>query len=381
MKWLRRHADVAVALVVFVVTMATNPAVDLSVVLAAAASGALVARRHLPFTAFLTSAVFAEAYLVVHEDRRPGALILAAPLIALYTVAEATSRRRALVIGMPAILVFALLHLWAKPSSLLGGDNLALAALGGLAVAAGDSSRSRREYLVEVQTKAADDAARRITEERLRIARDLHDAVGHQLALINVQASVAAHVLEAEPDSARVALGHVRQASKTALGDLRDTIGLLRRPGDQPPTEPCPGLSGLDDLLSSFRRSGLDIEPVPPHDLGHVPVPIDLTAYRVIQEALTNVCKHAGPVRVRVTTARHGDALRVVVDNSPPPGGTPRSAEPGGHGLLGMRERTAALGGTLDAGPRPDGGYRVTATLPLDATVPLEQALPLEPAP
>jgi signal transduction histidine kinase len=368
MTWLRRHADVAIALVVFVVTAATNPIGGLSIVFAAVACGVLVLRRHFPFTTFLVSAVFAEAFLVVDDDRRPGALILAAPLIGLYTVAEATSRRRALTIGVAAILTFAVLHIWAKPYSLLGGDNLALAALGGLAIAAGDGARSRREYLVEVQTKAAADAVRRITDERLRIARDLHDAVGHQLALINVQASVAAHVLDTSPSSARVALGHVREASKTALGDLRDTIGLLRQPGDQPPTEPTPGLSGLDELLSSFRGSGLDIEPAAPHDLGHVPVPIDLTAYRVIQEALTNVCKHAGPTRVRVTTTRRGDALCVVVDNSPPSGGTPRSAEPGGHGLLGMRERTEALGGALEAGPRPDGGYRVRATLPLDPT-------------
>lgn len=361
---MRRHADVVIALVVFVVTAATNPLHGLTVVLAAAACAPLVVRRRFPFTVFVVTAVLAEAFLVVQDDRRPGVLILAAPLIALYTVAESASRRRALVIGVIAVLTFALLHIWARPSSLLGGDNLALAALGGLAVAAGDGARSRREYLVEVQTKAEADAARRVTDERLRIARDLHDAVGHHLALINVQASVAAHVLDASPASARVALGHVRQASKTALGDLRDTIGLLRQPGDQLPTEPAPGLSGLDELLASFRRAGLDIEPVPPADLGHIPVPIDLTAYRVVQEALTNVRKHAGPTQVRVSTTRHGDTLLVVVDNS---GGTGQSPEPGGHGLLGMRERVEALHGTLAAGPRPEGGYRVRATLPLES--------------
>jgi signal transduction histidine kinase len=365
MTWLRRHADVAIALVVFFVAVATNPVRDAATVLFAAATcAALVVRRRYPLAAFLASALFAEAYLVVQYSR-PGSLILAAPLIALYTVAEAASRRRALIIGVGALLAFACLHIWAKPSSLLGGDNLALAALGGLAVAAGDGARSRREYLAEVQTKAEAEAARRVTDERLRIARDLHDAVGHQLALINVQASVAAHVLDERPGSAKEALGHVRQASKTALGELRDTIGLLRQPGDQLPIDPMPGLSGLDELLDTFRGSGLVIEPVVQEVAGRIPAPADLTAYRVIQEALTNVCKHAGPSHVRIRVRHTDNELSVVVDNSRPSPGTSLSAAPGGHGLIGMRERVAALGGDLSAGPRPDGGYRVTATLPL----------------
>src|SRR5204863_395929 len=125
------------------------------------------------------------------------------------------------------------------------------------------------------------------TDERLRIARDLHDAVGHQLALITVQAGVAAHLLQDEPVRARAALAHVRQAGRTALGELRDTIGLLRQPGDQvAPVDPVPGLSGLSELVDTFRRSGLAITVTAAPERVDLPVPVDLTAYRIVQEAL-----------------------------------------------------------------------------------------------
>jgi signal transduction histidine kinase len=401
--------DLTIALVVGVVVLATTHgtpqggALDpVATVIAAIACGVLVARRRWPFHTFLVSSVAAEAYLVLNHNTTNGTLILAAPLIALYTVAEASSRRRALIIGAQAVLVFAGLHMLLKPSSWLGAENLTLAALGGLAVAAGDASRSRREYLAEVEARARRaeqdrdaETRRRLTDERLRIARDLHDAVGHQLALINVQAGVAAHLLDGQPVRAREALGHVRQASRTALGELRDTIGLLRQPDEQPaPVEPLAGLSGLPELLTTFRRSGLavDVETVsvgsadidtatgtvtasvttdPSSGAGPasgiaVPVPVDLTAYRVVQEALTNVCKHAGPVPVHIRLRYAPDTLEIRVDNAPPPLSplSPPGPSDAGLGLVGMRERVAALGGTLHAGPRPDGGYRVAAVLP-----------------
>ncbi|WP_203848779.1 sensor histidine kinase [Dactylosporangium siamense] len=319
--------DLAIAAVVCVVALVTTRGVPAAgLVPAAVACGALVARRRTPFTVFLVSSVAAEVYLVVHHGNG-GVLILAAPLIALYTLAESGSRRRALTIGVLAVLAFAGLHMLVKPSSWLGAENLALAALGGLAVAAGDGARSRREYLAEVEARARQaehdrdaEAARRVTDERLRIARDLHDVVGHQLALIHVQAGVAAHLLDASPVGAREALGHVRHASQTALGELRDTIGLLRRPGEQlTPTQPVTGLAGLPDLLATFRRSGLMVEASVSGDDRTVTVPVDLTAYRVVQEALTNVRKHAGPVPVRVTLRFRDDALHIVVDNSAAP--------------------------------------------------------------
>jgi signal transduction histidine kinase len=393
------HADVGIALVVLavtVVTTSTDPQgapPDLPALAAAAvACGALAARRRFPPLVLAVSAVAAEVYLIHGEGHR-GSMVLAAPLIALYTVAETSTRRRALFVGVLVMLAFAGIHTLIKPTSWINGNNLALAALGGLAVAAGDASRSRRAYLLEAQARAehaeADrdaEAARRVTEERLRIARDLHDMLGHHLALIHVQARVAEHTLDGATDTparARDALEAIGTASKTALGELGDTIGLLRRPGEpSAPTAPVSGLAGVDALLDAFRRSGLTVTEQVDGQVRAIAVAADLTAYRVLQESLTNVRKHAGPTAVTVRLSYEPDALRIVVDNPATAPDTAaghwgrsgreretRSVVPNGtgHGLVGMRERVTALGGTLRAGPRPDGGYRVTAVLPAPA--------------
>jgi signal transduction histidine kinase len=378
-----QRADLAIAAVVYAVTLVTTSAgpaggrLDAPTVTAAAlACGALAVRRRWPFLVLVVSAVAAEAYLVQFEGHH-GSMVLAAPLIALYTVADASTRRRALVIGVLVVLAFAGFHMLIKPTSWMGADNVALAALGGLAVAAGAASRNRRAYLAEVEARARHaetereaEAARRVTEERLRIARDLHDAVGHHLALVYVQARVASHVLTDPPAQAREALGHIRDASKTALGELSATIGLLRQPGEQAaPTDPVVGLAGVHQLLAAFRRSGLAIAEQVDGPARAIPVAADLTAYRVIQESLTNVCKHAGPTTVAVRLTYEPDALRILVDNTAParPPGPDTGPAGAGHGLVGMRERVTALGGYLHAGPRPDGGYRVAAVLPLVA--------------
>jgi signal transduction histidine kinase len=380
----RRHpkADIAVAVTLFAVTLVTTAAgpqdargrlSPSAVLLAAVACGVLVVRRKWPFPVLAVATVAAEAYLGPHWSR-PSWLILGAPLIALYTVAEHTGRRGALLVGGLLVLAIGSVHTFAKPAQPLGPENLALAALGGLAVAAGDASRHRRAYLAEVEERARRaegdrerEAHRRVTEERLRIARDLHDRVGHQLALINVQAGVAAHVLDSQPDQARQSLAHIRQASRSALGELRDTIGVLRVPGQQEaPTEPTAGLAALGDLVASFRRSGLRVDEAVEGEARPLSPAADVTAYRVIQESLTNVCKHAGTPFARLRLDFQPAALSIVVDNDcaravPAPGARP------GHGLLGMRERVAALGGDLQASHRPDGGFRLAVTLPLPA--------------
>jgi signal transduction histidine kinase len=292
---------------------------------------------------------------------------------------------------------------------------VALVAWAGTAVAAGDALRSRRAYAASAAERARreeaareEEAKRRVAEERLRIARELHDVVAHQIALANVQAGVAAHVLDRRPDQAKEALAHVREASRQALDELRATVGLLRLRGEPAaPMEPAPGLGLLDQLLEGFRSEGLrvtvecivgDGDPAP-RSHGPLPVSVDLTAYRVIQESLTNVQKHAGPgagavVRIR----RDPGALEVVVDDDgapgtaesllpprtrprpqsaadgsspvppgiPCPGGRPERGT-GGHGLLGMYERATALGGVCRAGARPGGGFRVWVRLPLSA--------------
>jgi signal transduction histidine kinase len=367
------HGDVAIALVVFAVTAVTTAASGTvpgpAFLLAAPAAAPLIIRRRWPLTAFVLAALGAEAYLAAFDGHQ-GAMVLAAPLIALYTVAETNDRRRALAIGVLAVLALAGLHMLIKPASWLGAENLALAAFGGLAVAAGDGARSRRAYLAEVTERARRaeaerdaEAARRVTDERLRIARDLHDVIGHQLALITVQAGVARHVLPSRPDQADQALDHIRAAGKAALDELRDTIGLLRTPGEDAtsPTEPTLGLAALPALLDSFRRSGLDVRQDVAGRVRPMPATVDVTAYRVIQEALTNACRHAGRARVDVSLDYRPAALLITVVN---PVSVPETGPvPDGHGLLGMRERVTSLAGTLRAGV--DGRrYRVEATLP-----------------
>jgi signal transduction histidine kinase len=370
-----QRSDVAVALVVYLVTVVTTVAGAGewnagAMVIAAVACGMLALRRTYPFVTLVVSAVTAEAYLIwMHGGT--SVLVLAAPLIALYTVAESTSSGRAVTIGVLGVAGFLSVHELFRPTAWLGAENLALAAFGGLALAAGHAARSRRAYLAEVETRAARaeaerdaEAARRVTEERLRIARDLHDDIGHYLALIHVQANVANHLLEAEPGRAREAINHVRDASRTALIELGDTVSVLRR-ADEPIATPVP-YALFDDLLTDFRRSGMRITERREGAFDAVPAAAGLTAYRVLRESLTNVCRHAGPTAVEVVFALSPDELRLVVQNR---AGTtaqaPRATPATGHGLVGMRERVTAAGGRFDAGPLQDGGFRVSVDLPI----------------
>jgi signal transduction histidine kinase len=340
---------------------------------AALAAGALVWRRRWPLPVLVVTLGAAEAYLRISAGQE---VVLAAPLIALYTVADRSPRRLAPIVAILAVVTFVGLHAMVAPArswSLLGAQNIALAALGALAVAAGEGSRNRRAYtaVLEERARRAEqdrdaEARRRVAEERLRIARDVHDTVGHHIALINVQAGVAAHELDDRPEQSRQALTTIRQISRAALADVRATIGLLRQPGDPPaPTEPILGLAGLDELLGSLDRAGLSVQH---HTEGaELPLPpaVDLTAYRIIQEALTNVRKHAGTARAVVHISHRPDELRIIVDDDGP---APPADNGDGHGLVGMRERVAAVGGSLTAGPKPGGGFRVAATLPLTSS-------------
>lgn len=246
-----------------------------------------------------------------------------------------------------------------------------------MAATAGDAVRSRRAFVAAIRERAEraertreEEARRRVAEERLRIARDLHDVVAHHIALVNVQAGVAAHVMDKRPDQAKEALAHVREASRSALNELRATVGLLRQSGDpEAPTEPAPGLVRLDELVGTFHSAGLSVEVARADEGVTLPAAVDLAAYRVIQEALTNVRKHAGQeAKAEVSVVRVGPNMEVtVLDNGAGHTGTDGEGDEagGGHGLLGMRERVAALGGTLTTGPRYGGGFRVHAILPL----------------
>jgi signal transduction histidine kinase len=226
-------------------------------------------------------------------------------------------------------------------------------------------TRNRRAYLAEARARElaaeqrlAEEARRRATEERLRIARELHDLLGHHLSLINVQASAALH----RPDPARSeqALTAIKQSSRETLRELRATLGILRRDGEAP-TAPAPALDRLGDLVTAAGRSGVTIRTELAGDRP-LPAEVDLAAYRIVQEALTNVTRHAGATAAVVRVRLEDDEVLVEVeDDGAGPAGVP------GNGILGMRERARALGGSLTTGPGTDGGFRVCARLPLRA--------------
>ncbi len=241
-----------------------------------------------------------------------------------------------------------------------------------LAGAFGNAARNRRALLAAVRERARraeqsreSEARRRVVEERMRIARELHDAVAHHMTLVHAQAAVAALYFDSRPEVARESLGQLTENTSDALDELRATVGLLRQSGDpDTPLDPTPGLAALPALVESFQRAGLQVSV---HTEGRdrsLPPGVDLTAYRIVQEALTNVTKHAATGTARVDLGYHHDRLTVAVTDEGGPSGPGPDRAPG-YGLIGMRERATAVGGQLSAGPRPEGGYRVTAELPL----------------
>lgn len=389
----RRHphsADVMIALAVFAATALTTFTGRAAVVAgdraapfgaALVACGALAARRRYPLAVLAVSAMSAEAFLAWTAGTG-GVLILLAPAIALYTVADQVERGTGLAVGCGVVAAFAIIHAVLHPA-MLGAVNLAFTALGGLAIAAGDSALNRRAYLAEVEQRAERaehereaDARRRVAEERLRIARDLHDSVGHHLALISVQSEVAGRAVDRDGPAAREALGHVKSASRKALDELRDTINLLRQPGEPvaPTAIPAPGLEALEALLEALRDSGLAVDLRIEGAVTALAPAADLTAYRVIQESLTNVYKHSAARRARLTLGYAQQELRITVDDLDGAGSAARVAAidaaghpgpaGGGHGIVGMRERVLALGGRFTAGPCLGSAFRVTAALP-----------------
>lgn len=371
--------------------------------LAALACGVLVLRRRAPMPVLCLTGLVTVVGLVV--DPRVGtppseghrAPLVIAAIIALYTVSNRTDRVTSVRVGAVTVVVLTAAGMLLGSHPWYTQDNLATFAWTGLAAAAGEAVRSRRAFVDAIRERAEraertreEEARRRVAEERMRIARELHDVVAHHIALVNVQAGVASHVMDQRPDQAKEALAHVREASRHALNELQATVGLLRQSGESTaPTEPAPGLGVLDELTEGFTRAGLSVSvsvdagPAglagPERARPPLPSAVDLTAYRVVQEALTNVQKHVGTgahAEVRIET--RSDALEITVTDDGagpgPDGGTepPESAGTGtgtgtggGHGLIGMRERAAALHGECETGPLPEGGFRVYVRLPL----------------
>jgi signal transduction histidine kinase len=222
--------------------------------------------------------------------------------------------------------------------------------------------RVRREQWARDRAERAQAAARRADEERLRIARELHDVLAHSISVINVQAGVGLALLDSDPEQARTALTTIKEASKEALGEVRQVLDTLRTPGEAP-RAPAPGLDRLPELVDQAASAGLAVEGEILGKVPKLPPGTGLAAFRIVQEALTNVVRHSGSRHARVQVESAAGTLRLRIDDDGP--ATDSDAGGSGNGLAGMRERAAALGGTIEAGPRDDGGFRVLAVLPL----------------
>jgi signal transduction histidine kinase len=261
------------------------------------------------------------------------------------------------------------LFLWLPAILGVTGAPTALAALAITAwmlvlLAGAEGMRSRRERAAEARRARQQEARRQADEERLRIARELHDVLAHNISLINVRSGVALHLMDEQPEQARSALEAIHEASADALREVRSALDVLRGGGEQAPRSPTAGLARLDELVSSAGATGLEVS-LHVHGEPHpLPATVDLAAFRIVQESLTNVVRHAGPGTAAVRLEYAADELRIEVTDTGRGAGAERSfAE--GQGVTGMRTRADAVGGTLEAGPRPGGGFSVRARLPV----------------
>jgi signal transduction histidine kinase len=368
-----RPTDVAVAVLVGVVqlgltTLAARHRTDrlsldlLSYLLLAVGPVALLWRRRSPVGVLAVVMGACVLYFALGYPYGPAWLAL---IVALWTAVTGGARRAAWVTTFVGLAVYFTLAAVVgrvepiNPATVAAHTSslLLVLAVAELAMA------GRQRRLVADRTRAEEDR-RRAGEERMRIARELHDVLAHNISLINVQAGVALHLMDEQPGQSRSALVAIKQASNDALGELRSVLDVLRQGDEAPPRSPASGLAHLDSLVSGAGATGLEVRTRVEGTPRPLSAGTDLAAYRIIQEALTNVTRHAGPATASVLVRYTKDGLTVQVDDDGRGPSSPNGT--GGNGILGMRERVAALGGDLDAGPRPGGGFRVLAHLPLD---------------
>jgi signal transduction histidine kinase len=343
----------------------------LGVALLAAGPVVLIWRRRFALAVYGVSFAATLAYSLIGYGRGP---IFFSLIVAFVTVVNAGHRAVAWVSIVVGYFAFGWAETWFGSEPAPGWPEALGLAAWLLVLATGtEIVHIRRERSAERAHSAREEQLRRASDERLRIARDLHDVVAHNISLINVQASVALHLGDELPEQADTALRAIKDASKDALEELRSVLDVLRA-GDVAPRAPTPTLDDIDQLIERATATGLDVVVEVQGVRRRLPQPVEVAAYRVVQEALTNVVRHAGSAAAVVSLSYGPDAIVVQVDDdgsrSPPNGasgsGTAGSGTPGtGSGLLGMRERVAALGGRLDAAARPSGGFRVRAWIPV----------------
>jgi len=333
----------------------------------------LLVRRRWPLAVFLASTLLVIAYHALHYPEIRSAAPLA---VALYTAARAGHVRAVLVV----VAGFALGGLaWltlGKGESLgsaLGTQRLVEILLVVTLLLLAEARRTREAWMAEVaerlrraEAEREGEAERRLERERLRIARELHDVLAHTIAVIGVQAGVAAEALADAPGEARAALRTIREKSREATAEVRAALGVLREPEGDAPRAPAPGLAQLQELVDAATAAELRVELAVTGAARPLPAAVDLTAYRIVQESLTNVIRHAEAREATISIHYDPDAVVVEIDDDGrgSSNGAPTAAD--GHGLAGMRERAAALGGRLEAGPAPHlgGGFRVRTWLP-----------------
>jgi signal transduction histidine kinase len=365
----QRRADLALALIVGVVAVVgthfagqnqpDQRAFDAgALALIAAAAAALVFRRQYPGWVLTFALGTTLLYVLGDYPKGPNFLII---IIAFFTAVMQGRRYLAWAVLAAEFVLFPWLP------SLLGNEPAPTSAkmlgiAGWLLVLAtvAEMAHIRQQRRMRIREEAA---RLRAGEERLRIARELHDVLGHTISLISVQAGVALHLMDKQPEHARVALAVIKDASKDALRELRSVLDVLRQVHEEPPRSPSPGLASLSELISRSSDAGLQVHTEVSGDLNGLPASVDLAAFRIVQEALTNVMRHSGQASSSVHVSCNGQELTLRIDNEVGKDGSRDRIGPG-QGILGMQERATALGGAVEAGPRPDGGFRVVARLP-----------------
>lgn len=327
---------------------------------------ALLERRRRPAAVLAFCFALALAYSLA--DEYPRGMVFAALVVAFWSAMMAGRRQLGWGSILGGYLVFVILvpatgAQWTPSLPWKVGIAAWMLLLGATA----EIVRIRRERMAETAVAASEQARRVAGEERLAIARELHDVLAHHLSLINVQAGVALHLIDdrPEPEQTRAALTAIKQASKAALGELRSVLDVLRVPEEPAPRAPSDGLARLEQLIAGTQQAGVPVAATIEGAPRPLPPSVDLAAYRIVQEALTNVARHAAGAPATVLIAYREAEILVQVDNDGS-GGTSINGvlTGGGNGIAGMRERATALGGLLEAGARPGGGFRVLARLP-----------------
>ncbi len=364
-------ADAAIALVATAAQVAGTVAVasthhhravpPLGLAVLTAGGATLLFRRRHPVAVLWAASGFALWYWSTGWPRGP---IFEAQIVALVGAVLAGHRRAAIAALVAGFAAFQWVPELAGTHR--GPTAVASLALGTwllLLLVGSEWARARRQRSQAVARSLEEEARRIASDERLRIARELHDVLAHNISLINVQASTALHLADRQPERARAALATIKDASKEALVELRSVVGALRQVDEEVPRAPAPTLAHLGELVERSRAAGIDVR-LECDEAGVLPGAVDQAAYRIVQEALTNVVRHARGSTATVRITGSDGAVVVEVQDDGRGAASPVDLHTGGHGVAGMRERARALGGNLQAGPQPGGGYRVRAWLP-----------------